>query len=98
MIVAGIGQGAAANWPRSCKRSGLGVIIGGQPLSERSRGSGLRRHPQAASTSTVVVTRRGLPSTGQYTESELPACSGPTTGTPGQEADDTFIRYAGPGR
>jgi hypothetical protein len=35
-------------------------------------------------------------STGQYTESELPASSGPATGTPEQGVDDTFILYAGP--
>jgi len=37
-----------------------------------------------------------LATTGQYTESELPACSGPASGTPEQGIDDTFIRYAGP--
>ena len=37
-----------------------------------------------------------LASTGQYTESELPASFGPTTDTPEQGADDTFILYAGP--
>ena len=37
-----------------------------------------------------------LASTGQYTESELPASFGPTTGTPEQGVDDTFILYAGP--
>jgi hypothetical protein len=35
-------------------------------------------------------------SSGQYTESELPASSGPATGTPEQGVDDTFILYAGP--
>ena len=35
-------------------------------------------------------------STGQYTESELPASFGPATGTPEQGVDDTFILYAGP--
>ena len=35
-------------------------------------------------------------STGQYTESELPASFGPATGTPEQGIDDTFIVYAGP--
>jgi hypothetical protein len=38
-----------------------------------------------------------LASSGQYTESELPASSGPTTGTPEQGVDDTFVLYAGPG-
>src|SRR5260370_3511544 len=37
-----------------------------------------------------------LASSGQYTESELPASFGPTTGTPEQGVDDTFILYAGP--
>jgi hypothetical protein len=37
-----------------------------------------------------------LASTGQYTESELPASFGPTTGTPEQGVDETFILYAGP--
>jgi len=37
-----------------------------------------------------------LASSGQYTESELPASSGPKTGTPEQGIDDTFILYAGP--
>ncbi len=37
-----------------------------------------------------------LASSGQYTESELPASSGPTTGTPEEGVDDTFILYAGP--
>jgi hypothetical protein len=35
-------------------------------------------------------------STGQYTESELPASFGPKTGTPEEGVDDTFILYAGP--
>ena len=35
-------------------------------------------------------------STGQYSESELPASFGPATGTPEQGIDDTFILYAGP--
>jgi hypothetical protein len=35
-------------------------------------------------------------STGQYTESELPASFGPATGTPEEGIDETFIRYAGP--
>jgi len=35
-------------------------------------------------------------STGQYTESELPASFGPATGTPEQGVDDTFVLYAGP--
>jgi hypothetical protein len=35
-------------------------------------------------------------STGQYTESELPASFGPTTGTPEEGVDDTFVLYAGP--
>jgi len=35
-------------------------------------------------------------STGQYTETELPASSGPTTGTPEEGVNDTFILYAGP--
>ena len=38
-----------------------------------------------------------LASSGQYTESELPASFGPTTGTPEQGVDDTFVLYAGPG-
>jgi hypothetical protein len=37
------------------------------------------------------------PSTGQYTESELPGSFGPVTGTPEQGIDETFILYAGPG-
>jgi len=37
-----------------------------------------------------------LASTGQYTESELPASFGPTTGTPEEGVDDTFVLYAGP--
>ena len=37
-----------------------------------------------------------LPSSGQYTESELPASFGPKTGTPEEGVDDTFILYAGP--
>jgi hypothetical protein len=37
-----------------------------------------------------------LASTGQYTESELPASFGPTTGTPEQGIGDTFVLYAGP--
>ena len=37
-----------------------------------------------------------LASTGQYTESELPASFGPKTGTPEEGVDDTFILYAGP--
>jgi hypothetical protein len=32
-------------------------------------------------------------SSGQYTESELPASFGPMTGTPEQGVDDTFILY-----
>jgi hypothetical protein len=36
-----------------------------------------------------------LASSGQYTESELPASFGPKTGTPEEGVDDTFIRYAG---
>jgi hypothetical protein len=35
-------------------------------------------------------------STGQYSESDLPAFFGPATGTPEQGIDDTFILYAGP--
>lgn len=35
-------------------------------------------------------------STGQYTETGLPASFGPTTGTPEEGVDDTFILYAGP--
>jgi hypothetical protein len=35
-------------------------------------------------------------STGQYTESELPASFGPTTGTPEEGIDETFVLYAGP--
>ena len=34
-------------------------------------------------------------STGQYSESGLPASFGPATGTPEQGIDDTFILYAG---
>jgi hypothetical protein len=37
-----------------------------------------------------------LASTGQYTESELPASSGPTTGTPEEAVDETFVLYADP--
>ena len=37
-----------------------------------------------------------LASSGQYTESELPASFGPTTGTPEEGVDDTFVLYAGP--
>jgi hypothetical protein len=37
-----------------------------------------------------------LASSGQYTESELPASFGPNTGTPEQGVDDTFVLYAGP--
>ena len=37
-----------------------------------------------------------LASSGQYTESELPASFGPKTGTPEEGTDDTFILYAGP--
>ena len=37
-----------------------------------------------------------LASTGQYTESELPASFGPATGTPERGVDDTFVLYAGP--
>ena len=36
-----------------------------------------------------------LASTGQYTESELPASFGPTTGTPEEGVDETFVLYAG---
>jgi hypothetical protein len=36
-------------------------------------------------------------STGQYTESELPASFGPKSGTPEEGIDDTFILYADPG-
>jgi hypothetical protein len=36
-----------------------------------------------------------LASGGQYTETELPACFGPKTGTPEEGADDTFVLYAG---
>jgi hypothetical protein len=36
------------------------------------------------------------PSSGQYSESELPGSFGPTTGTPEQGIDDTFILYADP--
>jgi hypothetical protein len=35
-------------------------------------------------------------STGQYSETDLPASFGPATGTPEQGIDDTFILYAGP--
>ena len=37
-----------------------------------------------------------LASSGQYTESELPASFGPKTGTPEEGVDDTFILYADP--
>jgi len=37
-----------------------------------------------------------LASTGQYTESALPATFGSTTGTPEQGVDDTFVLYASP--
>jgi hypothetical protein len=37
-----------------------------------------------------------LASSGQYTESELPASFGPKTGTPEEGVDDTFDLYAGP--
>jgi hypothetical protein len=37
-----------------------------------------------------------LASSGQYTESELPASFGPSTGTPEEGVDDTFILYADP--
>jgi hypothetical protein len=37
-----------------------------------------------------------LASSGQYTESGLPASSGPKTGTPEEGVDDTFVLYAGP--
>jgi hypothetical protein len=37
-----------------------------------------------------------LASSGQYTESELPASFGPKTGTPEEGVDNTFILYAGP--
>ena len=37
-----------------------------------------------------------LASSGQYTESELPASFGPKTGTPEQGVDDTFVLYATP--
>ena len=36
-------------------------------------------------------------STGQYTETELPAAFGGAEGTPEQGIDETFILYAGPG-
>jgi hypothetical protein len=36
-----------------------------------------------------------LASSGQYTETELPACFGPKTGTPEEGADDTFVLHAG---
>ena len=36
-----------------------------------------------------------LASSGQYTETELPACFGPKTGTPEEGVDDTFVLYAG---
>jgi hypothetical protein len=35
-------------------------------------------------------------SSGQYTQSELPASFGPKTGTREQGIDDTFALYAGP--
>jgi hypothetical protein len=35
-------------------------------------------------------------SSGQHTESELPASFGPKTGTPEEGVDDTFILYADP--
>ena len=35
-------------------------------------------------------------STGQYSESELPAAFGGATGTPEQAINETFILYAGP--
>ena len=35
-------------------------------------------------------------STGQYSETELPAAFGGATGPPGQGIDETFILYAGP--
>lgn len=35
-------------------------------------------------------------STGQYSETEFPAASGGTTGTPEQGIDETFTLYAGP--
>jgi hypothetical protein len=35
-------------------------------------------------------------STGQYSETELPAAFGGATGTPEQGIDETFILYAGP--
>ena len=37
-----------------------------------------------------------MASTGQYTESELPASFGPKTGTPEEGIDDTFVLYTGP--
>jgi hypothetical protein len=37
-----------------------------------------------------------LASSGQYTESELPAAFGPKTGTPEEGVNDTFVLYAGP--
>jgi len=33
---------------------------------------------------------------GRVADAELPASSGPATGTPEQGIDDTFILYAGP--
>jgi hypothetical protein len=38
-----------------------------------------------------------LASDDRYTEAELPTSFGPTTGTPEQGIDHTFILYAGPG-
>ena len=37
-----------------------------------------------------------LASSGQYTESELPASFGCKTGTPEEAVDDTFVLCAGP--
>ena len=37
-----------------------------------------------------------LASDDRYTESELPACFGPVTGTPEEGIDHTFFLYAGP--
>jgi hypothetical protein len=37
-----------------------------------------------------------LASSGQYTESELPASFGPKTGTPEEGVDETFVLYTGP--
>jgi hypothetical protein len=37
-----------------------------------------------------------LASSGQYTESELPASFGPKTGTPEEGVDDTFVLYPSP--